>query len=152
MPINALGYLGIRSDRLTDWSDFAGGLLGMQRIDRAGKQMAFRMDDLHQRLVVSDEPGETLAFMGWEVETSCDLDTFGAALEAAGHDVQRGARTLADRRYVADLIVTHDPAGHRVELFHGPMRTRTVCVWPQDLGLQDGSIRHGARRATCEGR
>ena len=89
MSITALGYLGIRSDRLTDWSDFAGGLLGMQRIDRAGKQVAFRMDDLHQRLVVSDEPGETLAFMGWEVDSAGDLDVFGAALEAVGHSVER---------------------------------------------------------------
>lgn len=123
MPINALGYLGMRSDRLSDWSSFASGLLGMQQIDRGGKQLAFRMDDRQQRLVVSDEPGDTLAFMGWEVDTPEDLDILGARLEQAGHAVQRGARDLADRRYVTDLITTHDPAGHRIEFFHGPMRT-----------------------------
>ena len=64
MAINALGYIGIRSDLLEDWSQFAGGLLGMQRVDRAGKQLAFRMDDRMQRLIVADEPGETLAFCG----------------------------------------------------------------------------------------
>ena len=36
MAIKALGYLGVRSDRLDDWSDFAGRLLGMQKIDRGG--------------------------------------------------------------------------------------------------------------------
>ena len=121
MPISALGYLGIRSDRLSDWGDFASGQLGMQRIDRAGRQMAFRMDDLHQRLVVSDEPGETLAFMGWQVDHPGDLEVLGATLDAAGHQVELGSRELADRRYVSDVIVTRDPAGNRLELFYGPM-------------------------------
>ena len=74
MAITALGYLGIRSDLRDDWSAFAGGLLGMQEVDRAGKTIAFRMDDRKQRLVVSDEPGETLAFMGWEVGDRDDLE------------------------------------------------------------------------------
>ena len=41
----------------------------MQKIDRGGKALAFRMDDHVQRLLVSHEPGDTLAFMGlgWEV-------------------------------------------------------------------------------------
>ena len=63
MAISALGYLGIRSDRLEDWSDFAGSLLGMMKIDRSATALAFRMDDRIQRLLVSDEPGDTLAFM-----------------------------------------------------------------------------------------
>lgn len=122
MGITALGYLGVRSDRLDDWTDFAAGHLGMQRIDRGGRQLAFRMDDLHQRLVISDEPGETLAFMGWQVDSPDDLSTIGARLEQAGHAVEHGTRDLADRRYVADLIFTHDPAGNRLEFFHDPMR------------------------------
>ncbi len=65
MAIIALGYLGVRSDKLDDWGDFAGKLLGMQKIDRGGKAVAFRMDDKVQRLLVSDEPGETLAFLGF---------------------------------------------------------------------------------------
>ena len=121
MGIRALGYLGVRSDRLDDWSGFAGGLLGMQGLDRGGRQRAFRMDDRRQRLVVTDEPGDALAFMGWEVAGAADLDAFGARLEAAGVAVTRASRALADRRYVADLIHFDDPAGNRLELFHGPM-------------------------------
>lgn len=121
MAIIALGYLGVRSDRLDDWSDFAGRLLGMQKIDKGGKVLAFRMDDRKQRLVVSDEPGETLAFMGWEVAAQADLDAFAARLDAAGVAVTRGSRELADRRFVADLVTFADPDGNRVELFWKPM-------------------------------
>jgi len=121
MPITALGYLGVRSDRLEDWRSFAGGLLGMQLVDRGGKLAAFRMDDRKQRLVVSDEPGETLAFMGWEVETKDDLATYAGRLENAGFNVDAGSRDLADRRFVEELIVTQDIDGNRIELFFNPM-------------------------------
>lgn len=121
MAINALGYLGVRSDRLDDWGDFAGKLLGMQRIDRGGKALAFRMDDRQQRLLVSDEPGETLAFMGWEVEQRDDLQTYAARLEKHATQVNLASRDLCDRRFVKDLIWFEDPCGNRIELFHGPM-------------------------------
>ena len=123
MAIKALAYIGIRSDRLDDWSDFAGVLLGMQKVDQAGKTMAFRMDDLKQRLVVSNEPGETLAFMGWEVENSLDLGYYAAKLEQSGHAVKLGSRDLATRRFVQDLVVCHDPDGNRVELVFNPVKT-----------------------------
>ena len=73
MPIQSLGYLGVRSDRIDDWKYFAGKVLAMQLADRGGSQLSFRMDDLVQRLIISDEPGETLAFIGWEVEKKPDL-------------------------------------------------------------------------------
>ena len=41
MPIVALGYMGIRSQALADWSDYAGRLLGMQKVDTGGGSMAF---------------------------------------------------------------------------------------------------------------
>ena len=98
MAIIALGYLGVRSDKLDDWADFAGKLLGMQKIDRGGKALAFRMDDRVQRLLVSDEPGDTLAFLGFEVSDPDDLDHYAARLEAAGYGVEIGSAALAARR------------------------------------------------------
>jgi hypothetical protein len=45
MAISALAYLGVRSDCLEDWQNFAGDHLGMQAFDRGGKSMSFRMDE-----------------------------------------------------------------------------------------------------------
>jgi fido (protein-threonine AMPylation protein) len=104
MPVTALGYVGVRSDRLDDWADFACRLIGMQKIDRGGKTLAFRMDDRMQRLLVSDEPGEALAFMGFEVAARSDLRDYAARLDRAGVKVDQGSRELADRRFVEDLI------------------------------------------------
>ncbi|MCA0869972.1 VOC family protein [Seohaeicola saemankumensis] len=121
MAICALAYLGIRSDQLEDWTTFASGLLGMQKIDGAGKSRSFRMDDQAQRLVVSDEPGETLAFMGFEVSDHADLEAYAARLDAVGVKVHNNDKALADRRLVGDLIWFEDPMGNRVELIHAPM-------------------------------
>ncbi len=121
MQLTALGYIGVRSARLDDWSSYATGLLGMQRVDRAGAVRAFRMDDRRQRLIVTgEEEGEGLAFLGWEVADAAALDALAARLEAHGVAVRRGSRSLADERHVADLIVFEDPAGNRLEVFHGP--------------------------------
>ena len=120
MAINALAYIGVRSDNLPDWKDFAGQLLGMQVIDRGGTSMAFRMDDKMQRLVVSNEPGETLAFMGWQTESKNDLIWYAEQLEASNIKVEMGNRALADRRFVDDLIVFNDPVGNRVEVVYNP--------------------------------
>ncbi|MGG5817182.1 VOC family protein [Falsiroseomonas sp. HW251] len=117
--IQALGYIGIRAAQPTEWDGFATRLLGMQRVDRGGGTHVFRMDDRAQRLVVTPEADDGLAFMGWEVADAAALDALAAKLEAAGIAVERGSRALADERHVAGLIVFRDPGGNRLEVFHG---------------------------------
>jgi 2,3-dihydroxybiphenyl 1,2-dioxygenase len=134
MAVTALGYVGVRSDRLDDWAGFATRLIGMQKIDRGGKTLAFRMDDRMQRLLVADEPGEALAFMGFEVAARSDLENYAARLDRAGVRVAPGSRDLADQRFVEDMIVFSDPEGHRIELFCGPMRAADPFVPGRPIG------------------
>jgi 2,3-dihydroxybiphenyl 1,2-dioxygenase len=118
--LTALGYIGIRSSRLDDWGSFATRLLGMQQVDRAGAVRAFRMDDRKQRLIVTGDEGEGLGFLGWEVADAAALDALATRLDTHGVEVRRASRALAEERHVADLIVFEDPAGNRLEVFHGP--------------------------------
>jgi 2,3-dihydroxybiphenyl 1,2-dioxygenase len=122
MSITALGYIGIRSARLEDWDGYATRLLGMQRVDRGARMRAFRMDDRAQRLVVDAAGDEGLGMIGWEVADPGALDSLGARLDAAGVRVVRGSRALADERRVAGLLLFEDPAGTRLEAFHGAER------------------------------
>ena len=119
MTITALGYIGIHSSRLDDWSALATGLLGMQQVDRAATTRVFRMDDRKQRFVVTGESGEGLAFTGWETSSAADMEALAARLEHHGVRVEPATRALADARGVADLIGFDDPAGNRIEIFHG---------------------------------
>jgi 2,3-dihydroxybiphenyl 1,2-dioxygenase len=119
MHIQALGYVGVRAKSLEDWTAFGTRFLGMQLIERSGKSLALRMDDRKQRVVVSEDGGEGVAFFGWEVADAAALHALAAKLETAGVQVARGSRALADERRVKELVVLADPQGNRLEIFHG---------------------------------
>jgi 2,3-dihydroxybiphenyl 1,2-dioxygenase len=120
MELKSLGYIGINSNRLVDWSDIVTRLLGMQQVDCARQLRAFRMDDRKQRLVIDGAAGDARGYLGWEVDNQSDLEVLAGRLEAAGIAVTAGSRVLADARCVAEVICFHDPSGNRLEAFHGP--------------------------------
>jgi len=124
----SLGYVGVRSDKLDDWSGFATGLLGMQRVDRGPGMGAFRMDDRKQRLIIDAAANHEPGFLGWEVAQAGDLETLAARLDANGVAVRWGPASLAAERCVARLIVFQDPAGQRLEAFWGPEVASTPFV------------------------
>jgi len=57
--------------------------------------------------------------MGWEVASEQELGELADRLRAAGHPAERGEPALAESRRVSSLVVTADPDGNRVELYHG---------------------------------
>jgi 2,3-dihydroxybiphenyl 1,2-dioxygenase len=119
MHVQALGYVGLRAKSLEDWGDFGSAFLGMQRIDKSRSTLAFRMDDRKQRLLIDADGGEGIGVMGWELADAPALDALAARLEQAAVSVVRGSQALMAERHVQDLIVAHDPAGNRLEFFHG---------------------------------
>jgi len=122
MGLDSLGYFGVRARNLDDWSSFGEKFLGLQLVDRSRKTLTFRMDDRRQRIVVHEDAANDAhraAFMGWEVSGAGALDAFAAGLEAANVRVTRAPRATAEERRVKDLITFDDPAGNRLEVFHG---------------------------------
>jgi 2,3-dihydroxybiphenyl 1,2-dioxygenase len=119
MEIQALGYLGTGTSRLEDWTALATRGLGMEAVDRSAKTRAFRMDDRKQRLVLDGALPEGTHYFGWEVADASTLDALAGRLEQAGVAVRREPAALADERFVSGLISFRDPAGNRLEAFHG---------------------------------
>ena len=119
MNLNALGYVGIRTANLDDWTTYGTRFLGMQLVDKSRGSLALRMDDRKQRVIVHSDANEGPSFYGWEVPDASALDALAGHLEAHGVPVARGSRALAEERRVKDLIVFADPIGNRLEAFHG---------------------------------
>jgi len=119
MNLRSLGYVGLRAKSLEDWAQYGTRLLGMQLVDRTRSTLALRMDDRKQRVIVHADGGEGAAFFGFDVADAAALDAFAGRLERAGVRLARGTRALAEERCVSDLIVFSDPAGNRLEVFHG---------------------------------
>src|ERR1700687_2922723 len=74
MDIQGLGYVGVRTKSLEDWTSYGTRFLGMQLVDKSAKSLALRMDDRRQRVVVSEDGGEGVGFFGWEVPDAAALD------------------------------------------------------------------------------
>jgi 2,3-dihydroxybiphenyl 1,2-dioxygenase len=119
MALQALGYIGFGSADLDGWRQFGTGLVGLQAVERSASLLAFRMDDRKQRIVIDRSMPDGGRFFGWEVAGAAALDALAARLEAAGIEVTAEPPTLADNRRVRGLISFNDPAGNRLEAFHG---------------------------------
>jgi 2,3-dihydroxybiphenyl 1,2-dioxygenase len=119
MAILGLDYAGFGSDALDDWRQFGTSLVGLQAVERGNSLLAFRMDDRKQRIVIDRALAEGTRFFGWEVADAAALDQLAARLEQAGVTVTAELPALADTRRVRGLISFHDPAGNRLEAFHG---------------------------------
>ncbi len=119
MTLQSLGYVGVGASGLADWSQFATGWLGMQMLEKSATCRAFRMDDRKQRLIVDRALGDGAHYFGWEVADAAALDALAARLEVNGVPVRRESAALADQRCVRALISFADPAGNRLEAFHG---------------------------------
>jgi 2,3-dihydroxybiphenyl 1,2-dioxygenase len=117
--ISGLGYAGFGSDKLEDWRQFGSNMAGFQAVEHGNSLLAFRMDDRKQRIVIDRAMGDGARFFGWDVADGTALDALAARLESAGVAVAAEPRTLADARRVRALISFHDPAGNRLEAFHG---------------------------------
>ncbi len=125
MHIQSLGYVGLGASDLGAWSDFATGLLGMQMVERGNASRAFRMDDRKQRLILDRALPDGDRYFGWEVADAGALDGLAAHLEGHGHAVTRESAARADQRCVTALISFADPAGNRLEAFHGAQLAAT---------------------------
>src|SRR4029079_8091549 len=81
MSLQTLGYIGLRTKSLEDWTAYAGRFLGMQMVDKSRGTASFRMDDRKQRLVVQEDADDAPGFYGWEVADAAALDSYAANLE-----------------------------------------------------------------------
>lgn len=118
MELQALGYLVVGSSKLDEWRSFATELLGMQVVEHARSALALRTDARKQRLVIDPTLPEGRFIIGWEVKNAASLAALGGRLESAGIRVTVEPRSLADQRYVHDIVSFQDPAGNRLEVFH----------------------------------
>ena len=128
MTISSLSYIGVNSDKIEDWSEFSQKCLGMQQVDRGKGALSFRMDDHKQRLAITGDTGDNMAFMGWEVETKNDIEFYANRLEKNNIEVIYADKNLCDKRFVEELIFFYDPQGNRIEIVYNPMKDEEPFV------------------------
>lgn len=120
--IISYGYIGFTAPDVDEWRTFAADVMGMSVADGPEDgQILLRMDERVWRMSV--EPGDGgLAFSGFEVPDAPALARLVATLEADGVATKNDP-ALAAKRGVNGLVTCHDPAGNRIEFFHGALLT-----------------------------
>jgi 2,3-dihydroxybiphenyl 1,2-dioxygenase len=79
--------------------------------------------------------------MGWEVADGDALARLATRLSDAGHPVVQGTPLEAEQRRVAELVIAHDPAGNRLEFFHGAAAAASAFVPGRALsGFRTGTL------------
>ena len=120
MGLRSLAYLRIEATDVAAWREFGLKVLGMVEGKGANPEALYlRMDDFPARLVIVPSERDHLGASGWETANAAELDDIRARLDDAGVPYKEGtAEELAERR-VDELISFEDPAGSRLEVFHG---------------------------------
>jgi 3,4-dihydroxy-9,10-secoandrosta-1,3,5(10)-triene-9,17-dione 4,5-dioxygenase len=124
----ACGYIGLSTDDMAAWRDFAAAV-GMQvSADSTDDKLLLRIDDRTFRVCV--EPGDRgVNYVGWEVAGPEALDALVKHLGDAGVETHEEPG-LAGERGVERLVRCLDPAGNQLELFIGQRIAKEPFVSP----------------------
>jgi 2,3-dihydroxybiphenyl 1,2-dioxygenase len=119
MAVRALGYVGIDARDFDPWRAFATEVLAMQIVERGADALALRMDERCQRVLVQRADRDGPAFFGFETSGAQELREVIGKVEAAGVKATRATEKELLLRRVEDMAWCLDPAGNRIEFFHG---------------------------------
>jgi 3,4-dihydroxy-9,10-secoandrosta-1,3,5(10)-triene-9,17-dione 4,5-dioxygenase len=142
MDLHGLGYIGLTAPDPLAWLAFATDIVGMMPARAlpgesygaptsgegpasggsglaADGSVYLKMDERQWRVGVhpGEQPG--IAYLGFEVADAPALDAACTELTEKGVAVTVESEAVAATRGVAGLATLADPAGNRVELFHG---------------------------------
>lgn len=140
-PLIGLGYIGVSSEKLSDWASFAIEFAGMQQVDDGAGRLVLRMDERAQRLLVRDD-GER-GFFGWEVRDRAALDMLADRFDRSDTPYQPLTRSACDERFVGEGLWFLDPAGNRIEAFHSPAIADAFTPGRNISGFRTGALGMG---------
>lgn len=144
MSVVSLGYLVVESTDLDRWRRFANDLMGFMVKETPDGALQLRIDDRPFRFLIVAGAQDRLHGAGWELADAAAFETCIAALEAGGHAVTRESAALAAARCAHGLASLLDPAGNRVELYHGRFRDYQPFRSPQGVsGFVTGNLGMG---------
>lgn len=130
-PIKSLGYVSVQTCDIDRWRHFAFGVLGFaQGSGPDGESLYLRMDERAARIIVIPGDTDKIDTVGWEVRDHIALTEVERSLEAAGITYRKLSLPEADARRVEEVIAFEDPAGTRLEVFHGPVLDHSPVITP----------------------
>ena len=141
--IKSLGYIGYEVTDLVAWKALLGDQLGLLENKEASVDgpVHFRVDGAASRISLFEGASNRLLHLGWDAGSSETLSSIAKSLEKDGVTIDQDARSLAEKRYVDDLIAFNGPDSVRHEIFVGQHQAPTAF----SSSLVTGGFRTGAQ-------
>lgn len=168
MEIRQLGYVGLQGADPKAWLDFATRVVGLMPARvvpgeawgmpgqpgqapppsggsgvAADGSVFLKMDDWQWRVALHPGDGPGLRYLGFEVRGPGELDAAVAELEGRGLAPTRATPAELEARAVHGMAHLKDPAGNRVELFHGVTRDHNFASPAGHAGFVTGTLGMG---------
>jgi 2,3-dihydroxybiphenyl 1,2-dioxygenase len=133
--LKSLGYITISTSDIDRWRHFAFRVLGFAEGSPGPKgpdpsALYLRMDERAARIVVVAGETDRVLTIGWEVRDHAALQRVKATLDGAGVAFKQLSVDEAEVRRVEEVITFEDPAGHTLEVFHGPVLDHSPVITP----------------------
>ncbi|WGS54690.1 VOC family protein [Paraburkholderia sp. D15] len=122
MNILSLGYVGVTSTDLDSWRAFGRKLLALDptpATSHSRHRVDYQLDSKHSRFMIDACSVDGGAFYGLEVAGPLELLEAASQLDRANVRVAAASSLELERRGVAGMVYFIDPAGNRLEIFHG---------------------------------
>jgi len=119
MDILGLGYVGIESPNVEEWSEYGPQVMGFGLAPSEQGTVLLRMDERHHRIAIRHGERDQLAYLGWELRNRPAFFDALNALDRMGIDYTIGDRSLEDERAVHGVAWFSGPDRVRHELFYG---------------------------------
>ncbi|WP_248475077.1 VOC family protein, partial [Tomitella fengzijianii] len=127
--IRALGYIEVQTNDMERWRKLAFGVLGFAEGSGPDENALYlRMDERAARIIVTPGESDGVTVVGWEVRDQEALDRLRESVSADGVEVRDLTQAEADARRVEAAIAFTDPAGTKLEVFHGALLDHSPVV------------------------
>ena len=145
MGIKSLGYVVVKTAQADAWDRLLTEVIGTMRGEGAPDGVAFyRIDGRPFRFWIEKGETESLEAAAYEVADAGELAALKGKIAAAGLPVSDGTAEEAAARHVAAFFRAQDPAGNRLEFFHGDTRDEVAFVSPAGVsGFVTGDMGMG---------
>ena len=122
MAVSALGYVALNVSDIDTWVDQMTSIFAMEVVPRVDSDaIDLRIDEMHHRFTLYPGDEDSVAAVGWEVNSLQDMNALVGRLRHYGVDVTECTEAERDERRVSKLYRFVDPAsGMKSELFHAP--------------------------------
>lgn len=119
--VTKLAYMGFNVANFNDWHTILFDILGLeQRTDSPDGRIKLRYDQYHHRFTFIDSDADSVAFVGWEVDTIDQFNEMYTHLAGMGIGVELASDAEKQDRMVLELMKFKGPDNVPYEICFSP--------------------------------